>query len=66
MRATIENPLAEMRKKRGMTQKELADASGVGESTIQLWEAHGTMAASVRKLSLVAKALDVEVAELLR
>ena len=65
MRATKENPLAEIRAARGMTQKDLADASGVGESTIQLWEANGTMSASVRKLAMVADVLGVEVSALL-
>lgn len=65
MRATKETPLAEIRAAKGMTQKDLADASGVGESTIQLWEANGTMAASVRKLAMVADVLGVEVSALL-
>lgn len=57
--------LAEVRKSKGMTQKELAAASGVGETTIQLWESKGTMAASVRNLAKVADALGVGIAELL-
>ena len=65
MRAKEKNPLVEIRKERGMTQKELAAAAGVGESTIQLWEAEGTMIASVRNLAKVAGVLGVEVSELL-
>ena len=63
--ATKETPLAEIRTAKGMTQKELADASGVGKSTIQLWEANGTMSASIRKLAMVADVLGVEVSALL-
>lgn len=65
MRASSNNPLAAIRKERGMTQKELAKASGVGESTIQLWEAEGTMTANVKNLARIASVLDVTVSELL-
>lgn len=65
MRANIENPLARVREERGMTQKTLAEMSGVGESTIQLWESKGTLAASVRNLAKVAEVLDVEITDLL-
>ena len=65
MRSSSKSPLAAIRNERGMTQKELAKASGVGESTIQLWEAEGTMAASVKNLAKIAKALDVELTQLL-
>lgn len=65
MRANNHNPLAEIRTKKGMTQKELAAASGVGESTIQLWESKGTLIASVQKLAKVAEVLDVELSDLL-
>ena len=65
MGAKSKNPLAEIRKERGFTQKELAAAASVGESTIQLWESEGTMVASVRNLAKVANVLGVEVADLL-
>lgn len=59
--------LAEIRKSRGMTQKELALAAGVGESTIQLWESDTkrTMAASVTNLAKVAEALNVTIGDII-
>lgn len=65
MRASEPSPLAEIRKSKNMTQKDLADASGVGESTIQLWESKGTMAANVQSLAKVAEVLDVNLSDLL-
>lgn len=65
MRASFNSPLAEIRKERGMTQKELAEASGVGMSTIQLWESEGTMTANIKTLSKIAETLEVELSRLL-
>ena len=65
MRSSSQNPLAAIRKEKGMTQKELAEASGVGMSTIQLWEAEGTMTANVKNLARIASVLEVELAQLL-
>ena len=65
MRVSTNNPLAAIRKEKGMTQRELAKASGVGMSTIQLWEAEGTMTANVKNLARIADVLEVDLSELL-
>lgn len=65
MRASGKSQLARIRTERGMTQKELAKASGVGLSTIQLWETEGTKAASVKNLAKTAQALGCQIGEII-
>lgn len=55
--STVGSRLLQARKKAGMTQKELADASGTSQTGIQSAEKRG--ATSIRKPTQIAKALNV-------
>jgi putative transcriptional regulator len=55
--------LAELRKKKGLTQKELADILGVSESTISMYET-GDRIPSLFKAKKMAKFFNVKVEEI--
>lgn len=54
-----------LRKKRSMTQKELADAIGYSEKTVSKWETEGSVP-SIEGIFQVANTLRVSIAELFR
>ena len=56
--------LQRMRKEKGMSQKELADALGVTQGTVSAWES-GRWDPTVENLRAVAKVLGVTVDELI-
>lgn len=58
--------LRELRKKCGMTQEELAEASGVDYKHIQLLEGKKPSAAKVDTLEKIAKAFKISPSELLK
>lgn len=57
-----ESRISELRRAKGWTQERLAEASGITVRTVQRLEAGND--ASLETISLVAKALDVQVGEL--
>jgi DNA-binding XRE family transcriptional regulator len=57
------NPVAEYRKYRGLTQKELAEIIGVQQAAIAQFES-GKRDPSVKQLKKIATALDVEMDDL--
>lgn len=57
------NGIAEMRKKAGMKQQDLADALHIDRSTVSKWET-GEAFPTGNKLPQVAKALKCEIGEL--
>ena len=57
------NGIAEMRKKAGMKQQDLADALNLDRSTVSKWET-GEAFPTGNKLPLIAKALKCEISEL--
>lgn len=59
------SPLRARREHEGMTQRQLADASGVPFRTIQNWERLGIDMATVGKARRVAKALRCSIDDLL-
>lgn len=59
------SPLRARRKHEGMTQRQLADASGVPFRTIQNWERLGIDMATVGNARRVAKALRCSIDDLL-
>lgn len=60
-----ENPLLVWREYRGLTQAQLAEAAGVGQSYIAMIEA-GERQGSVTKLRAMARALKVDVDDLIQ
>jgi transcriptional regulator with XRE-family HTH domain len=56
--------LQRIRKEKGMSQKELADALGVTQGTVSAWES-GRWDPTVENLRAVAKVLGVTVDELI-
>lgn len=59
------NGIAEMRKKAGMKQQDLADALHIDRSTVSKWET-GEAFPTGNKLPQVAKALKCEIGELFK
>jgi transcriptional regulator with XRE-family HTH domain len=57
--------LQRIRKEKGMSQKELADALGVTQGTVSAWES-GRWDPTVENLRAVAKVLGVTVDELVK
>ncbi len=57
--------LSEIRKEEGLTQRRLAELSGVPRRTIQNWEESGFGNATVRNAVKVARALGRSIEELL-
>ena len=62
---TFGEKLAELRARKGMTQTQLANTSGVAFRTIQNWEGGARTPRSVDQAKKVADALGVEVTSLL-
>lgn len=62
---TFGEKLVELRKKRGMTQTQLANASGVAFRTIQNWESGARTPRTIAQAKKVADVLGVEVTALL-
>ncbi|CAN5816753.1 helix-turn-helix transcriptional regulator [soil metagenome] len=60
-----ENPLLVWREYRGLTQAQLAEAAGVGQSYIAMIE-KGERQGSVTKLRAMARALNVDVDDLIQ
>ncbi len=65
MKTTLAPKIATLRRQHGMTLEELGNKVGVGKSTVRKWETG--MITSIRsdKLTALADALEVDVAELL-
>lgn len=65
MKTTLSEKIATLRRQHGMTLEELGNKVGVGKSTVRKWETG--MITSIRsdKLTALADALEVDVAELL-
>lgn len=61
----MESKLKERRKASGMSQKALAEASGLSFRTIQDWERWGTDRARVGQLRKAAAALRCDMADLI-
>lgn len=59
-RATNNSPICRARQRKGMTQRELADAIGISTITLQTWES-GRYHAPLIKLIMIAEVLDVDV-----
>ncbi len=55
---------SELRKKAGLTQKELAKAVGVHRATVTKWETEGC-APRVKYFPKIAKALDCKISEIM-
>lgn len=60
----INNRLKEVREKRGWTQQELAEKSGVSRTTIWMLENHKTDCANTNTLVRLADALNMKVSSL--
>jgi putative transcriptional regulator len=58
--------IAELRKKAGMTQRQLADAVGVDPSTIRNWERNRAFIETLAKVSRLCEVLDCETSDLYR
>lgn len=58
------NKIKKMRKKRGLTQKELAERIGVRQKDISRWESN-VYNPKVDKLLLIAEALGCDIKDLL-
>lgn len=56
--------IAELRKKAGMTQRQLADAIGVDPSTIRNWERNRAFIETLVKVTRLCNALDCETTDL--
>lgn len=63
IRKTIIENMIFYREKRGMKQKELAEAIGVKANTVSTWES-GTNAPSLQALYKICKALDISISDL--
>lgn len=57
--------IAELRKKQGLTQQQLADKLNLSNKTISKWES-GVGAPDISNLSVLAEVLEISVDELLR
>lgn len=57
--------IAELRKKQGLTQQQLADKINLSNKTISKWES-GVGAPDISNLSVLAEVLGISVDELLR
>lgn len=64
-RRTNDSPIAAARIDKGMTQKQLADALGVGQSIIARWETGGRVP-KMQTLQRIAAALGVDWIELIQ
>lgn len=64
-RRTNDSPIAAARIDKGMTQKQLADALGVGQSIIARWETGGRVP-KMQTLQRIAEALGVDWIELIQ
>jgi transcriptional regulator with XRE-family HTH domain len=56
--------IAELRKKAGMTQRQLADVIGVDPSTIRNWERNRAFIETLARVSKLCEALDCETTDL--
>lgn len=56
--------LARVRRQHGLSQREFADALGVGERTVRAWEA-GEIRPSARSLRLIARGTGMSIVRLL-
>lgn len=61
----IHGRIEELRKRRGLTQEQLADSVGVDKTAVSHWENRFSRP-DIKHLSAVADALGVTVAELIR
>ena len=64
-RRTNDSPIAAARIDKGMTQKQLADALGTGQSLVARWETGGRVP-KMQTLQRIAAALGVEWTELIQ
>ena len=55
--------IKELREERGMTQRQLADNTGVSQNTVSCWETEVALP-RVRQLPLLANVLSVPIGEL--
>jgi transcriptional regulator with XRE-family HTH domain len=56
--------IAELRKKAGLTQRQLADAVGVDPSTIRNWERNRAFIETLAKVSRLCDVLECETSDL--
>lgn len=63
-RVTLGHRIATLRRERGLSQDDLADATGLERRTIQRYE-NAVSSPGFAELLLIARALDIHVAELL-
>lgn len=63
--AKIGSLIAELRKKQGLTQQQLADKLNLSNKTISKWES-GSGSPDISNLSVLAEALGISVDELLK
>jgi transcriptional regulator with XRE-family HTH domain len=61
----LRSRLVVLRNRRGVVRSEMAERVGVPATTLDCWE-HGTAVPSLAELLAVARALDVDVAVLVR
>lgn len=64
-RRTNDSPIAAARINKGMTQKQLADALGIGQSLVARWETGGRVP-KMQTLQRIAAALGVDWIELIQ
>lgn len=64
-RRTNDSPIAAARIDKGMTQKQLADALGIGQSLVARWETGGRVP-KMQTLQRIAAALGVDWIELIQ
>jgi transcriptional regulator with XRE-family HTH domain len=63
---TLGDRIAQIRRRRSMTQEDLADRAGISADVIRKLEQNRRTSAAIRTLHAIARALEVETSELLR
>ena len=63
---TLGDRIAQIRRRRSMTQEELADRAGISADVVRKLEQNRRTSAAIRTLHAVARALEVETSELLK
>ena len=66
IRLKLSNKIRELRKKKGLTQEQLSDLSGVDYKHIQLLESKKAPAAKLDTIEKIAKAFHISPSELLK
>jgi len=66
IRLRLASKIRELRKKRGLTQEQLSELSGIDYKHIQLLESKKTPAAKLDTIEKIAKAFDITPSKLLK